>query len=69
LVVGTVIFCRATPLLIICRTTMPMRGEHNSQPKEGCAAKICLTAAIDNGSVGGNDGKDASATTAMMPVQ
>jgi hypothetical protein len=28
-----------------------------------------LTAAMDDGSVGGNNGKDASATTAMMPVQ
>jgi hypothetical protein len=68
-VVGTVVFRRATPLLIICRTTTTMRREHNNQPKEGCAAKICLIAAIDDGSVGGNDGKDASATTAMMPVQ
>jgi hypothetical protein len=67
--VGTVVFCRATPLLIICRTTTTICREHNNQPKEGCAAKICLTAAIDSGSVGGNDGKDASATTAMMPVQ
>ncbi len=32
-------------------------------------AKICLTAVIDNGNVGGNDGNDASPTTAMMPVQ
>ena len=46
-----------------------MCREHNNQPKEGCAAKICLTVAIEDGSVGGNDGKDASATTAMMPVQ
>ncbi len=46
-----------------------MRREHNNQPKEGCTAKICLTAAIDDGSVGGNNGKDASATVAMMPVQ
>jgi hypothetical protein len=68
-VVGTVVFRRATPLLIICRTTTTMRREHNNQPKEGCAAKICLTAAIDDGSVSGNDGKDASATTAMMPMQ
>jgi hypothetical protein len=71
LVVGTVVFRRATPLLIICHTTMTMRCEHKNQPKEGCTAKICLTAAIDDGSVGvsGNDGKDASAATAMMPVQ
>jgi hypothetical protein len=68
-VVGTVVFHRATPLLIICCTTTTMHHEHNNQPKEGCVAKICLTAAIDNGSVCGNDGKDASATTAMMPVQ
>jgi hypothetical protein len=68
-VVDTVIFRRATPLLIICHTTMTMSCEHNNQPKEGCAAKIFLTAAIDDGSVGGNNGKDASATTAMMPVQ
>jgi hypothetical protein len=68
-VVGTVIFRHATPLLIICRTTMTMHCEHNNQPTEECAAKICLTAAIDNGSVGGNNGKDASTTTAMMPVQ
>jgi hypothetical protein len=32
-------------------------------------SKDFLTAVIDNGSVGGNDGKDASATTAMMPVR
>jgi hypothetical protein len=69
LVVGTVIFRRATPLLTFCRTTTTMCREHNNQPKEGCTAKICLTAAIDNGSVGGNDGKDASATMAMMPVR
>jgi hypothetical protein len=69
LVVGTVVFRHATPLLIICRTTATMRREHNNQPKEGCMAKICLTVAIDDGSVGSNDGKDASATTAMMPVQ
>jgi hypothetical protein len=69
LVVGTVVFRRATPLLIICQTTTLMRREHNNQPKEGCAAKISLTAAIYDGSVGGNDGKVASATTAMMPVQ
>jgi hypothetical protein len=67
-VVGTVVFRRTTPLLIICHTTMTMRRERNNQPKEGCAVKICLTAAIDNGSVGGNNGKDASTTTAMMPV-
>jgi hypothetical protein len=69
LVVGIIVFRRATPLLIICRTTTTMCHEHNNQPKEGCAAKICLTAAIDDSSVGGNDGKDASARTAMMPVQ
>jgi hypothetical protein len=46
-----------------------MHREHNNHPKEGCAAKICLTAAIDDGSVGGNDGNNASKTTAMMPVQ
>jgi hypothetical protein len=69
LVVSTVIFRHATPLLIICRITTTMHHEHNKQPKEGCAAKICLTAAIDDGSVSGNNGKDASATTAMMPVQ
>ncbi len=46
-----------------------MHREHNNQPKEECAAKICLTAAIDDGSVGGNNGKDANSTTAMMPVQ
>jgi hypothetical protein len=68
-VVGTIVFLCATPLLIICRTTRTMRREHNNQPKEGCAAKIFLTAAIDDGCVGGNDGKDASATTAMMPVR
>jgi hypothetical protein len=32
LVVGIVVFCRATPLLVICRTTMAMWGEHNNQP-------------------------------------
>jgi hypothetical protein len=67
-VVGTVIFRRATPLLIICRTTTTMRCEHNNQPKEGCAAKMCLTVAIDDGSVSGNDCKDASTTMVMMPV-
>ncbi len=46
-----------------------MHHEHNNQPKEECMAKICLTAAIDDGSVGGNNGKDASVTMAMMPVQ
>jgi hypothetical protein len=46
-----------------------MCREYNNQLKEGCTVKICLTAAIDDGSVGGNDGKDASATMAMMPVQ
>ncbi len=53
---------------VLC-TTATMRHEHNNQPKEGCAAKICLTAAIDDGSVSGNNGKDASTTTVMMPVQ
>jgi hypothetical protein len=67
--VGTVFFRCATSFLIICRITTAMRREHNNQPNEGCAAKICLTAAIDDGSVGGNNGKDASATTAMMPVR
>jgi hypothetical protein len=46
-----------------------MCPEHNNQPKEGCAAKICLIVAMDDGSVGGDDGKDASSTAAMMPVQ
>jgi hypothetical protein len=69
LVVGTVIFRHTTPLLIICCTIKTMHHEHNSHPKEGCSAKICLTAAIDDGSVGGNNGKDASAITTMMPVQ
>jgi hypothetical protein len=69
LVVGTVVFRRATLLLIICRTTTTMRCKHNNHLKEGCAAKICLTAAIDDGSVGGNDGKDASAMTVMMPMR
>ncbi len=32
LVVGIVIFCCATPLLVICRTTTAMCGEHNNQP-------------------------------------
>ncbi len=68
LVVGTVSFHSATPHLILCCTTTTMRCEYNNQPKEGCAAKICLTAAIDDGSIGGNEGKDASAMTAMMPV-
>jgi hypothetical protein len=68
-VVGTIVFRRATPLLITCRTTTTMRREHNNQPQEGCTVKICLTAVIDNGSVGSNDGKDASATMAVMPVQ
>jgi hypothetical protein len=69
LVVGTVLFRRTTPPLIICCTTTTMRREHNNQPKKGCAAKICLTVAIDDGSVGGNDGNNASTTMAMMPVQ
>jgi hypothetical protein len=68
-VVGTIVFRCTTPLLIICRTTTTMRCEHNNQLKEGCTAKICLTAAIDGGSVSSNNGKDASATIAMMPVQ
>jgi hypothetical protein len=67
-VVGTIIFRCATSLLIIFRTTTAICHEHNNQPKEGCAAKICLTAAIDNGSVGSNDVKDASAMMAMMLV-
>jgi hypothetical protein len=67
-VVGTVVFQLATPLLFICYTTTTMCREHNNQPKEGGAAKICLTAAIDTGSVGGNDGKDDSAMTTMMSV-
>jgi hypothetical protein len=69
LVVGIAVFRHAAPLLVICRTTTAMRGEHNNQPKEGCTAKIHLTAAMDDGSVGGNDGKDASAMMVMMPVQ
>jgi hypothetical protein len=48
---------------------MTMRNKHNNQPKEGCAAKMHLMAAMYNGSVSSNDGKDASATMAMMPVQ
>jgi hypothetical protein len=54
---------------VICCTTTAMRRENNNQPKEGCAAKMGLTGAMDDGSVSCNDGKDASATTAMMPVQ
>ena len=69
LVVGIAIFRRATLLFVICRTTTAIRGKHNNPQKEGCVAKICLTAVMDDCSVGGNDGKDASATTAMMPVQ
>ncbi len=46
-----------------------MCREHNNQPKEGRAAKMNLMAAMDDGSVGGNNGKDASAMTAMMPMQ
>jgi hypothetical protein len=68
-VVGTVIFHHATALLIICRTTMTMHREYNNHPKEGCVAKIRLKVAIDDGSVSGDNGKDASATTVMMPVQ
>jgi hypothetical protein len=48
---------------------MAIHGKHNNQQKEGCTAKIRSTAAMDDGSVGGNDGNDASATMAMMPVQ
>jgi hypothetical protein len=44
-------------------------AEHNNQTKEGCAAETHLMVAIDNGSVGSDDGKDASAMTATMPVQ
>jgi hypothetical protein len=40
----------------------------NNQPKEGRAAKMHSTVVMDDGSVDGNDGKDASATTAIMPV-
>jgi hypothetical protein len=69
LVVGIIVFHCATPLLVICRTTTAMHGKHDNQTKEGCAAKICKMAAVDGGSVGGNDGKDASTTAAMMPVQ
>ncbi len=69
LVVGIVVFCRTTPLLVICCTTTAMHSKHTNQPKEGCTAKICLMAMMENGSVGSNDGKDASATMAMMPVQ
>jgi hypothetical protein len=46
-----------------------MRGKHNNQPNKGCTAKMHLMAAMDNSSVGSNNGKDASATTAMMPVR
>ncbi len=46
-----------------------MHGKNNNQPKEGCAAKMHLMAMMNNGSVGSNDGKDASTTMAMMPVQ
>jgi hypothetical protein len=69
LVVGIVVFRHTTPLLVICHTTTAMRDEHNNQPKEGCMAEICLTAAMDDGSVSGNDGKDVRAMTVMMPVQ
>jgi hypothetical protein len=68
-VVGTIVFRCATPLLIICHTTTTMCHEHNNQPKQGCAAKMRLAAGIDGGSVSNNNGKDASATTAMMPMQ
>jgi hypothetical protein len=46
-----------------------MRGKYNNQLKEGYTAKMHLMAAMDDGSVAGNDGKEASATMAMMPVQ
>jgi hypothetical protein len=68
-VIGIIVFCHAKPLLVICRTTTAMCGKHNNQPKEGCAANICLMAAMGDDSVGGNDGKDASTTMAIMPVQ
>jgi hypothetical protein len=68
-VVGIVIFHRATSLLVICRTTMAICSKHNNQTKEGYMAMICLMAAMDDGSVGGNNFKNSSAMTAMMPVQ
>jgi hypothetical protein len=61
LVVGIIVFCRATPLLVICRTTMAMRSEQNNQSKEGCIAKIHLMAAMNDGSVG--------KTIATIPAQ
>ncbi len=55
--------------VIICRTATAMHGGHKNQPKERFVATMHLTAAIEDSSVGGNDGKDASAKMAMMPVQ
>jgi hypothetical protein len=46
-----------------------MHSKHNNQPKEGRAVKMHLTVAMDDGSVGSNNGKDASAMMAMMTVQ
>ncbi len=69
-VVGIFVLGQATPLLVICRTKMViMCSKHKKQPKEGCMAKIGLMAAMDDGSVGGNNGKDASTTMEMMPVR
>jgi hypothetical protein len=55
--------------VIICRTATAMHGGHKNQLKERFVATMHLTAAIEDSSLGGNDGKDASTMTAMMPAQ
>jgi hypothetical protein len=69
LLVGISAFRCATPLLVICCTTSAVHSKYSNQSKEECAAKICLATEMEDGSVGGNDGKDAIAMTAMILVQ
>jgi hypothetical protein len=72
---GIVIFHRATLAIsgiVICYTTRAIRGKHNSQPKEGRAAKMPATEAKQQATTSrhgektrGQCNTNTSTTTAM----
>ncbi len=74
LVIGVAVFGRATLAIrgvVICRSTMAMRGGHNKQPKETRAAKMPATEAKQEATTSRRDDRtrgrrntNASATTA-----
>jgi hypothetical protein len=79
LAIDVAIFHRATlaiQSIVICRSTMAMRGEHINQPNEGCAVKMPATEAKQQATTSwcnkrtrGRRNMNASATSVVAGVE